>query len=274
MAPIGRKGGGQRRQQEPPRTEEWLAVPTPPGSERPAKRPPKRRPRPTPKRQPEQPPERPSAETPPEPRPRSVDKEISELRSRLAELEAARPSQAEELERIAGQALRAERRAAKTERLMLDAIEREQKAREELERASQERRSSASDTPEQLGELNSLSERADEVERRVMLVEEHIAKTAQTVEGLAAETPAVTEGPPPARAKRRTAFDPVEQNGPIDLNRADFDALRGLGLSVTQSARLLASRDVRGGFKSLDELDDLHDFPDDLIAKLKPLLRI
>jgi DNA uptake protein ComE-like DNA-binding protein len=53
------------------------------------------------------------------------------------------------------------------------------------------------------------------------------------------------------RARRGT------KNGKLDLNEAKFEELRELGLSVTQSARLIAYRDVRGGYGSLDELDEI-----------------
>jgi DNA uptake protein ComE-like DNA-binding protein len=61
-----------------------------------------------------------------------------------------------------------------------------------------------------------------------------------------------------ARAKRSTSRRRTRRkNGELDLNAASFEELRGLGLSVTQSARLIAYRDVRGGYNSLNELDDI-----------------
>ena len=49
----------------------------------------------------------------------------------------------------------------------------------------------------------------------------------------------------------------ARSTGALDLNEASFEELRNLSLSVTQSARLIAYRDVRGGFESLDELDEI-----------------
>jgi DNA uptake protein ComE-like DNA-binding protein len=43
----------------------------------------------------------------------------------------------------------------------------------------------------------------------------------------------------------------------LNLNESTFEELRGLGLTVTQSARVIAYRDVRDGFDSLDELDEV-----------------
>jgi DNA uptake protein ComE-like DNA-binding protein len=63
-------------------------------------------------------------------------------------------------------------------------------------------------------------------------------------------------------------------NGKLDLNRASFEELRNLGLSVTQSARLIAYRDVRSGFESLDELDDIPGLPKDTRAGLRARLTL
>ena len=54
----------------------------------------------------------------------------------------------------------------------------------------------------------------------------------------------------------------------------DFEQLRELGLSVTQAARVLASRDARGRFRSLDEINDLWGFSRDLIDSLMRRLSI
>ncbi len=64
-------------------------------------------------------------------------------------------------------------------------------------------------------------------------------------------------------------------SGQTDLNSATYDDLRGLGLSVTQTGRVLAFREREGSFKSLDELDSIAGFPrgflDDLKTKLVEL---
>jgi DNA uptake protein ComE-like DNA-binding protein len=59
-------------------------------------------------------------------------------------------------------------------------------------------------------------------------------------------------------AKPRKRKTTTSRAGKMDLNSATFEELRSLGgLSVTQSARLIAYRDVRGGYESLAELDDI-----------------
>lgn len=45
--------------------------------------------------------------------------------------------------------------------------------------------------------------------------------------------------------------------GSVALNAASFEDLRGLGLSVTQAARVIAFRDTRGGFTEIDQLREI-----------------
>jgi DNA uptake protein ComE-like DNA-binding protein len=59
------------------------------------------------------------------------------------------------------------------------------------------------------------------------------------------------------------------RKGKLDLNEATFEQLRDMGLSVTVSARVMAYRDVRQGFQSLDELDEIPG----LSVELKRVLR-
>jgi len=48
-----------------------------------------------------------------------------------------------------------------------------------------------------------------------------------------------------------------------------FEQLREQSLSVTQATRLLAHRERLGGFQSVDDLDQVAGFPEDLLADLK-----
>jgi len=50
--------------------------------------------------------------------------------------------------------------------------------------------------------------------------------------------------------------------------------LRRLKLSVTQTGRVLDYRESLGGFKSLDQLDDIAGFPRDVLTELKRMLTI
>jgi DNA uptake protein ComE-like DNA-binding protein len=49
----------------------------------------------------------------------------------------------------------------------------------------------------------------------------------------------------------------ARHGGKLDLNGATFEQLRDIGLSVTQSARVIAYRDAAGGFQSVDELQEI-----------------
>ena len=60
----------------------------------------------------------------------------------------------------------------------------------------------------------------------------------------------------------------------IDLNKASFVDLRTLGLGVSEAARLIAMRDVRGEFKNLDVLDELEGYSDDTLKKLRGRLYV
>jgi competence protein ComEA len=55
----------------------------------------------------------------------------------------------------------------------------------------------------------------------------------------------------------------------INLNSVTFEQLRAENLSVTQATRLLAHRERLGGFSSIDDLDQVAGFPDDVLADLK-----
>ena len=55
----------------------------------------------------------------------------------------------------------------------------------------------------------------------------------------------------------------------IDVNQASYEDLRNLNLSVTQTGRLLAHRERLGGFRSLDDLDEIPGFPRSFLDDLK-----
>jgi DNA uptake protein ComE-like DNA-binding protein len=54
-----------------------------------------------------------------------------------------------------------------------------------------------------------------------------------------------------------------KESGKLDLNGVTFEQLRELGLSVTQSARVISCRETRGGFDSLEELEEVPGLPRD-----------
>jgi len=68
------------------------------------------------------------------------------------------------------------------------------------------------------------------------------------------------EAPPPA---------PAQPGDTIDLNTVTFEQLRAESLSVTQATRLLAHRERLGRFGSVDDLDQVPGFPQDVLEDLK-----
>jgi DNA uptake protein ComE-like DNA-binding protein len=64
------------------------------------------------------------------------------------------------------------------------------------------------------------------------------------------------------------------EEGPVDLNTADYNQLRDLGLSVTQTGRVLAYRERSGKFESVDELESIPGFPRELLEDLKKRVRV
>ena len=84
----------------------------------------------------------------------------------------------------------------------------------------------------------------------------------------------LARAPAPDAARQASSYQeaqrpPAPDGEPINLNAADFDQLRGLGLSVTQAARLIARRDAVNGFTSEEEVTALPGFPK---GQLKELL--
>jgi DNA uptake protein ComE-like DNA-binding protein len=60
----------------------------------------------------------------------------------------------------------------------------------------------------------------------------------------------------------------------LEVNTASYEDLRALGLSVTQTGRVLAYRERVGGFDSLEDLDAIPGFPRSFLDELKSHLRI
>ncbi len=79
----------------------------------------------------------------------------------------------------------------------------------------------------------------------------------------------------PAKATaRRNGRSARNGNGKLDLNAATFDQLRGLGLSITQTSRLISHRETAGGFGQLDELAEIKGLSRATIAELRSRVRV
>jgi DivIVA domain-containing protein len=68
----------------------------------------------------------------------------------------------------------------------------------------------------------------------------------------------------PTRTRRPRASRPAAARArePIDLNSATFSQFRRVGLGTTVAARLIALRDIRGGFRDLEETRDVESLSD------------
>ena len=61
---------------------------------------------------------------------------------------------------------------------------------------------------------------------------------------------------------------------PINVNEVGYEELRDLGLSVTQTGRVLAFRERSGGFTTLDDLNEIPGFPSAQLEQLKRHLKL
>ena len=61
----------------------------------------------------------------------------------------------------------------------------------------------------------------------------------------------------------------------LDLNRATAEQLEALpGIGEVKAAAILAVRDARGGFQSMEELESVRGIGPSLAAKLRPLVKV
>lgn len=100
--------------------------------------------------------------------------------------------------------------------------------------------------------------------------------------------PALSLAPPIEEPQAADAAQPAEESQPpsqavetgpadeqrIDINTATSQDLRGLGVGVIETGRILAERERSGGFGDLSALDAIRGLSPELRAKLKSSLRI
>jgi competence ComEA-like helix-hairpin-helix protein len=62
---------------------------------------------------------------------------------------------------------------------------------------------------------------------------------------------------------------------PLDLNRATAEQLEALpGIGAVKAAAILAVRDTKGGFGSMEELEAVRGIGPALVEKLRPLVKV
>jgi hypothetical protein len=126
---------------------------------------------------------------------------------------------------------------------------------------------------EQLSEIEQRVDRAGRVVRDISPGQPPIRSTS-TDDSSASRPGPSAEG---AGGVDHAEPEPEGRSDPISraldaLNRISFEQLRDLGLSVTQSARLLARRDARGSLASFDDLSDLAGFSREVLDQLRKRL--
>ena len=58
------------------------------------------------------------------------------------------------------------------------------------------------------------------------------------------------------------------------LNQATFEQLRALGFSAAQANRVIAYRDLLGGYKAVDDLETVPGVQREFVTKLKDRLQV
>jgi DNA uptake protein ComE-like DNA-binding protein len=188
-----------------------------------------------------------------------------ERRLREAEARAARA----ERERAEGDA-----RLAEIERQAVAAAERLTVAEQQLERSLETTRS----------ELAAERRLREEAEAQAARAEQRAADLAAEVRDERSRRLGDVEGAVGALGERAARAEqlardqqardanagPHPTQGPtVSLSSASFGELRALGMSVTQAKRVMRRREARGGFTSVDELDEVPGFPRIFLAEVK-----
>jgi DNA uptake protein ComE-like DNA-binding protein len=122
----------------------------------------------------------------------------------------------------------------------------------------------------------ALEDREREIEtlraRVAELEAQQAEKPATKAKPRPAAKPRAAAKPRPAPKEKPQAKAPKRGNGKrsgAGINELTFEELREHGLSVTQSARLIATRDIRGGLESVDDLEKVPGFSKSTVAELK-----
>ena len=206
----------------------------------------------------------------------------ADLVSRISDLQAELRAQAKEAEETLARTVterEAELAAALRERdealkereteLKERLSDRYEKRKADLSKDFDERQASLED---QLAALEMrLDVREDELREQAGRRE---AKLENRIRELQEQLADAKLGTNEASAQKKSRRRGGSRNGGPDVNEVSFEHLRELGLSVTQSARVIAYRETRGGFDSLDELDEIPGLPKETRETLKGLLSI
>jgi capsular exopolysaccharide synthesis family protein len=94
-----------------------------------------------------------------------------------------------------------------------------------------------------------------------------------------AEEPSAKPGPAESQQAEPGPIAPAPAapsipEAPADLNDLTLEQLRGFDLTTTQARRLIAYRERRGGFSSVDDIDEVPGFPDAVRKGLKRRVKV
>jgi DivIVA domain-containing protein len=108
--------------------------------------------------------------------------------------------------------------------------------------------------------LDRIAARLEESDTRERELEKELvrAKARRRRSTTGRRTPAAERSPAQATRTRRARSKPAAKpRKPIDINRATFSQVRRVGVGTTVAARLIALRNIRGGFRNIEELRDV-----------------
>jgi DNA uptake protein ComE-like DNA-binding protein len=127
---------------------------------------------------------------------------------------------------------------------------------------------------ERIKELElELYEMRDYIERLEAKLKRSTAASSGRKSGKTGSRAAVKKSAPSKSARRPRKRAP-QTKAEIDLNTASFEQLRSVGLSVTESARLIAHRDTRKGYEDLRELDEIPGLSAEAVGTLREHVRL
>jgi DivIVA domain-containing protein len=131
------------------------------------------------------------------------------------------------------------------------------------------------------GFLERIAARLEEQDTRERELEKELVRAKARRRRTTAARRTTTAARSPERAERRPAQDArtrrprsrrtqaARPKRRLDINRATFAQVRSVGLGTTVAARLIALRDIRGGFRNLEELRDVEGISDKAFEQAK-----
>lgn len=215
----------------------------------------------------------------------SAARAAEESEARLAAIEAALEAAAERVEAaeasVAAHAEEASRRLSERERELQHEARglaaawvrgQIESIRRDAERATEERLAAREGELarelEAAGSALRSAEMRSERASRFAAVENKVKALERRASGIVHRRAEPSE----ATDERGAVAAPAPPADPIDINAASFEQLRRLGMSVTQSTRVIAYRDRAGGFGDVDDLYSVPGFTTEQLVELKARL--